>query len=129
MLIYDNYPVTLDFATIKTNLDIEPDTELIRLSHLIVYDFLIYPTYNEDIKNRIIERYRTKLEKPLLKALLAQYEYLVQNRGNIGNWSGLLRLGQSIETIENQEILTKIVSPMVVNILKGAPIDLLYAGG
>lgn len=129
--IYD-YPVELTKEDVKNMLkvNITDDVEEVFIAaHVYVYDFLIYPTFNEDIKRRIIEKYRSVLEKPLKKALLAQFDYLYRN-GDVGNWNGFLQSdGNSVDSKERQDILAKMIAPRVVNILKSAPIDLLYAGG
>ena len=129
--IYD-YPVEITKVDVKNLLGIDvtgEKEEVLIGAHVYIYDVLIYPTFNEDIKRRIIERYRTELEKPLKKALLAQFDYMHRN-GDVGNWNGFLQSdGNSVDSKEQQDILTKMIAPRVVNILKGAPIDLLYAGG
>ena len=129
--IYD-YPVEITEVDVKNLLGIDvtdEKKEVLIGAHVYIYDVLIYPTFNEDIKRRIIERYRTELEKPLKKALLAQFDYMHRN-GDVGNWNGFLQSdGNSVDSKEQQDILTKMIAPRVVNILKGAPIDLLYAGG
>lgn len=135
MLTINNFPL-YDYPIMLTKEDIENYTgikdigqQVINLAHEIIYDFLIYPTYNEDIKNRIITRYLDEVEKPLRKALLAQVSYIYDNGGDIGSWNGLMRNNAGETTVEQQEILTKIICPKAINILKGATIDLLYCGG
>ena len=129
--IYE-YPVELSRIDVKNALgiDVTDETEEVLIgAHIYIYDVIIYPTFNEDIKNRIIEKYRAQLEKPLKKALLAQFDYMYRN-GDVGNWNGFLQSdGNSVDSKEQQDILTKMIAPRVINILKGAPIDLLYAGG
>lgn len=129
--IYD-YPVEITRLDIKNllGIDVTDETEEVLFgAHVYIYDVLIYPTFNENIKRRIIEKYRDILEKPLKKALLAQFGYMYRN-GDVGNWNGFLQSdGNSVDSKEQQDILTKMIAPRVINILKGAPIDLLYAGG
>ncbi len=129
--IYE-YPVELTEEEVKDILNIDITTEIKKTlisAHSYVFDVLIYPTFNEDIKRRIIEKYRTQLERPIKKALFAQFEYMY-NFGDVGSWNGMLQGdGNSVDSKEQQEILTKMFAPKVINILKGAPIDILYAGG
>lgn len=129
--IYE-YPVELTKVDVKNMLGIDITDKIFEVlvgAHVYVYDVLIYPTFNADIKNRIIEKYREQLEKPLKKALLAQFDFMYKN-GDVGNWNGFLQGdGNTVDSKEQQEILTKMIAPRVINILKGAPIDLLYAGG
>lgn len=126
--LYD-YPIMVTKEETSNYLQIDVSKELINNAHEIIYDFLIYPTYNEDIKNRIINKYKAELEKPLKKAILSQITYLYDNSGDIATWNGLMRNQGGDTTIEQQEILTKIICPKVINILKGATVDLLYCGG
>lgn len=129
--IYE-YPVELTKEDVKNMLGIDVTDKIFEVlvgAHVYIYDVLIYPTFNADIKNRIIEKYRAQLEKPLKKALLAQFDFMYKN-GDVGNWNGFLQGdGNTVDSKEQQEILTKMIAPRVINILKGAPIDLLYAGG
>lgn len=129
--IYE-YPVELTKIDVKNILGIDVTDKIFEVlvgAHIYIYDVLIYPTFNADIKNRIIEKYRVQLEKPLKKALLAQFDFMYKN-GDVGNWNGFLQGdGNTVDSKEQQEILTKMIAPRVINILKGAPIDLLYAGG
>ncbi len=129
--IYD-YPIEITKVDVKNLLGIDVTDEIFEVligAHIYIYDVLIYPTFNEDIKRRIIDKHREVLEKPLKKALLTQFDYMYRN-GDVGNWNGFLQSdGNSVDSKEQQEILTKMIAPRVVNILKGAPIDLLYAGG
>lgn len=126
--LYD-YPIMVSKEETSNYLQIDVSKELINNAHEIIYDFLIYPTYNEDIKNRIINKYKAELEKPLKKAILSQITYLYDNSGDIATWNGLMRNQGGDTTIEQQEILTKIICPKAINILKGATVDLLYCGG
>ena len=125
-------PVELTKEDVKNALgvDVTDDVDSAFVAaHVYVYDILIYPTFNQDIKCRIINKYRSQLEKPLKKALLAQFEYLYRH-GDAGSWNGFLQGdGNSVDAKDQQEILTKMIAPRVINILKGAPVDLLYAGG
>lgn len=129
--LYD-YPVMLTEAEAENNSGIavtDDNREALIAAHSYIYDFLIYPTFNADIKNRIINKYRAELEKPIKRAILAQFVYL-ETQGDVGEWNGMqLSDGNAVDSKEQQEILTKVLSPKVINILKGAPIDILYAGG
>lgn len=126
------YPVEITKIDVKNllGIDVTDDSyDVLIAAHVYIYDVLIYPTFNGDIKRRIIEKYKQDLQTPLKKALLAQFEYLYRN-GDVGNWNGFLQSdGNSVDSKEQQEILTNMIAPRVVNILKGAPIDLLYSGG
>ena len=129
--LYKDYPVMITAEEVQNYLNIDiaefKNSELLNDAHKHIYDFLIYPTYNGDIKERIIKKYSDVLEKPLKRALLAQIKYLVEN-GNIGEWNGLIESSSSIGNKEIQDLLTRIIAPEVINILKGAVIDLLYSG-
>lgn len=134
--IYDDYPVMITEADVTNNIDkgfsavSDFDRQrILRDAHSYVYDFLIYPTYNADIKNKIIEKYAAVLEKPLKRALLEQAAYLIENRGDVGRWNGVLSSGATADNKDVQTLLTKAICPKVINILMGAPINLLYAGG
>lgn len=132
MLDLYRYPVMLTAEDIENYLHAAVsvrDRELLDDVHSIVYDYLIYPTFNADVKNRIIEKYRAELEKPLKRALLAQYKYLCANGGNLAEWNGLAGGGMSTDSKEAQDILTKVLAPQVINILLGASVNILYAGG
>lgn len=128
--IYE-YPIELTKEDVQNVLKIKVNDDVMQTlisAHISIYDFLIYPTFNEDIKNRIIEKYKTQLERPIKKALLAQFEYMY-SQGDVGSWNGLLQGdGNTVDSKEQQEILTKIIAPRVVNILLGASINILYAG-
>lgn len=129
MLNLFDYPIMLSNEEIDNVLNGTADKEMLADAHRIIYDVLIYPTFNQDIKDRIIVKYSDVLSKSIKRAIFAQYNYLVTNGGDVSTWSGLLRDGQTIQNIESQEILTKIICHQAVNILRGAPIDILYAGG
>ena len=59
--------------------------------HSHIYDFLIHNTGRADIKDRIIEQYRSELEKPIKRALILQGKYLLENN-NIGLWNDIALL-------------------------------------
>lgn len=72
--IYD-YPIEITKVDVKNLLGIDVTDEIFEVligAHIYIYDVLIYPTFNEDIKRRIIDKHREVLEKPLKKALLTQ---------------------------------------------------------
>jgi hypothetical protein len=129
--LFNDYPVMITAEEVQNYLNIDiaefKNSELLNDAHKHIYDFLIYPTFNADIKERIIKQYKNDLEKPLKKALLSQIKYLSEN-GNIGEWNGIIESSSSVGTKDSQELLTKIIAPEVINILKGAKIDLLYSG-
>lgn len=130
MLELLDYPIVLskeNFMNLSGEKTVE--SSVLNMAHEIIYDFLIYPTFNEDIKNRIIERYKDKLEKPILKALYQQSLYLLTNGGDISKWNGIINNGGTVDKTEVQEIATKTICIQAINILMGAPINILYSGG
>ncbi|MEG2541356.1 MAG: hypothetical protein RSB59_06290 [Clostridia bacterium] len=126
------YPVEVNDVDIQnyTGIEITDDNRQTLIdAHCYIYDVLIYPTFNADIKNRIIEKYKAQLEKPIKRAIVEQFKYMYV-QGDIGAWNGTLQGdSNSVDSKEQQEILTKMLAPKVINILKGAAVDILYAGG
>lgn len=95
--------------------------------HKQIYHFLIYSTGSEDIKNAIITKYITRLEKPLKIALLTQAQYLLSN-GNIELFNGVIKSVSGTEFKETADVISKIIAPSVINILIGTKPNILYAG-
>lgn len=102
---------------------------LLNRAHSHIYDFLIYTTGRADIKDRIINAYKDRLEKPIKRALVLQVGYLLEN-GAIGDWNGLIATAESGADLKStQEIVQKILSPEVINVLGATQPNILYAGG
>jgi len=137
---YSDYPVMIDEKEIQNHIGIDISAKLKGQSttkiqnfldtvHSAVYDYLIYPTGPRELKDAIIENFRVELEKPLKRALLSQARYLISNQTNIALWNGMVKTVSGVEAKDIQDIMTKIVSPDVYNILFAATPNLLYAGG
>lgn len=104
-------------------------SEFIDTVHMLIYDCLIYACGSKRIKNRIIERYRDDLEKPLKRALLAQGISLIEN-GDISEWNGATLLaGGQADVKDSALIRQKIVCPKAIRILQSTSPDILYFGG
>ena len=102
---------------------------LLNRAHSHIYDFLIYSTGCSDIKDRIINAYRDRLEKPIKRALIMQVGYLLEN-GAIGDWNGLIATAESGADLKStQELVQKILSPEIINLLGSTQPNILYAGG
>lgn len=102
---------------------------LLNRAHSHIYDFLIYSTGRADIKDRIINAYKDRLEKPIKRALVLQVGYLLEN-GAIGDWNGVIATAESGADLKStQEIVQKILSPEVINVLGATQPNILYAGG
>ena len=137
MELYD-YPVmlTAEEYTHATGVDLTAEVEnaaqvkrLLNRAHSHIYDFLIYSTGRSDIKDRIINAYKDRLEKPIKRALVLQVGYLLEN-GAIGDWNGLIATTESGADLKStQELVQKILSPEVINILGATQPNILYAGG
>lgn len=137
MELYD-YPVmlTAEEYTNATGVDLAAEVNdkgqvkrLLNRAHSHIYDFLIYSTGRSDIKDRIINAYKDRLEKPIKRALVLQVGYLLEN-GAIGDWNGLIATAESGADLKStQELVQKILSPEVINILGATQPNILYAGG
>lgn len=137
MELYD-YPVMLteEEYTNATGVDLKAELgkaaqvkRLFNRAHSHIYDFLIYSTGRSDIKDRIINAYKDRLEKPIKRALILQVGYLFEN-GAIGDWNGLIATTESGADLKStQELVQKILSPEVINVLGATQPNILYAGG
>lgn len=137
MELYD-YPVMLteeeytNATGVNLTAELKIATQVKRLlnrAHSHIYDFLIYSTGRADIKDRIINAYKDRLEKPIKRALVLQVGYLLEN-GAIGDWNGLIATTESGADLKStQEIVQKIISPEVINVLGATQPNILYAGG
>jgi hypothetical protein len=97
--------------------------------HSHIYDFLIHNTGRADIKDRIIEQYRSELEKPIKRALILQGKYLLENN-NIGLWNGTIATVEGgVDIKDTQDIVQKILCVEAINLLAGTQPNILYAGG
>lgn len=138
--LYD-YPVTVDSADFSRNLGINLENKLkgdgervmlvqnfLNSIHQQIYDFLVYSTGRKIYKDRILEKYREQLEKPMKRALLAQGKYVILNN-DIGMWNGCIDTYNGVEVKDVQDIIEKIICPEVYNILNATVPCILYAGG
>lgn len=123
---YTGYDLLQDIENAETRSVLQ---EFIDSVHAHLYDGLIYACgASREIKNRIIEKYRDKLEKPIRRALLIQGVYMLEN-GDISEWNGAMLLsGGQTDVKDSALIQQKIICPKAVSALKSAQPDILYAG-
>lgn len=141
MEFYDDYPITLTEEELRNNTGInlasklKGDDEKIKINnflnsvHSAVYDYLIYTTGDRLMKDRIINKYKEQLEKPIKRALLCQARYLISNQTNIAMWNGVVKTVNGIDVKSVSEILTRIIAPEVYNLLGATVPNILYSGG
>ena len=105
----------------------EKITQFLDTVHQHVYDFLIFSTGDRRWKIRIIEKYKTEVEKTLKMALLVQAAYLLNN-GNIEMFNGVIKTVSGVDIKDNTQINEKIIAPSIVNMLASTKPNLLFAG-
>lgn len=136
--LYDDLPITVTSEEVELFLGIDLLVEIkgpsnlkvqsfLDTVHKHIYYFLIYNTGNADIKNKIISKYKTRLNKFLKIALLTQAQYLLSN-GNIELFNGVVKTVNGVDFKETADIISKIISPSVINILMSTKPNVLYAG-
>ncbi len=136
--LYSDYPVLVNSEDFSKYLGIELGDEIVgttntRVSafldtiHRHIYDFLIYNIGEKDLKDRLIEKYRERLEKSLKKALLTQGQYLLQN-DNIELFNGVIKTVNGVDYKETSDTVAKVICPTVINILGGSSPNILFAG-
>lgn len=98
------------------------------LVHSSVYDGCIYATGMADIKDRIINKFKSDCEIPIKRALVTQAAY-INSQGHIGTESGITITADGQKAVvPKNELRSKNVAIGVVDILKACKIPLLYAG-
>lgn len=136
------YPVTVTDVDFKNNTayDLHRDLENVEKNanavvreflntvHMQIYDGLIYQFGTQSVKKRIIDKYKSELEKPIKKALIAQGVYLIEN-GDPATWSGITMNSNGVADVKDtRTVLEKMLCPRAVDILKTAQPNLLYGG-
>lgn len=136
--LYEDMPVKITDEDCKKlrGLDLDKEiegnskekiTQFLDTVHSHIYDFLIFTTGDRRWKIKIIEKYKTEVEKPLKMALLVQASYLISN-GNIEMWNGIVKTVNGVDIKENIQFNEKIIAPSVINILSSCKPNLLFAG-
>lgn len=136
--LYEDMPVKITDEDCKKlrGLDLDKEiegnskekiTQFLDTVHSHIYDFLIFTTGDRHWKTKIIEKYKTEVEKPLKTALLVQASYLISN-GNIEMWNGIVKTVNGVDIKENIQFNEKIIAPSVINILSSCKPNLLFAG-
>jgi hypothetical protein len=136
--LYEDMPVKITDEDCKKlrGLDLDKEiegnskekiTQFLDTVHSHIYDFLIFTTGDRRWKTKIIEKYKTEVEKPLKTALLVQASYLISN-GNIEMWNGIVKTVNGVDIKENIQFNEKIIAPSVINILSSCKPNLLFAG-
>lgn len=137
-IFYEDLPVLIDsydvkkFAGIDLSSELDGDsnekiTQFLDTVHEQIYYFLIFTTGDKELKLKIINKYRERLEKPIKIALLTQAKYLINN-GNIELFNGLVKTVNGLDVKESADVIEKVLAPTVINILGGTKPNILYAG-
>lgn len=137
-ILYDDLPVTINSEDCKTygglDLDVEIEgqtnekvSNFLDTVHSHIFDFLIYSTGDRRIKNAIIEKYRSELEKPIKRALITQAKYLI-NSGNIELFNGVIKTVNGVDVKATADIIEKVLAPTIINILGSTKPNILFAG-
>lgn len=133
---YYNYPVTLndeEFANatginLKNELGCEQDIEArdwLNAAHENVYN-RIYRVGGKTLKDRIINDYIDYLSKPIKRCLIAQLKYMLNANGDYGVVDGSnVNADGTLNVVEKERVIPKILAPKVVEILKSARPNLL----
>lgn len=133
--LYD-YPVTLNSEEFKkaTGIDLknelgcEQDIEVrdwLNAAHENVYN-RIYRVGGKTLKDRIINDYIDYLSKPIKRCLVAQLKYMLNANGDYGVVDGSnVNADGSLNVVEKERVIPKILAPKVVEILKSARPNLL----
>lgn len=137
-IFYEDLPVLIDsydvkkFAGVDLSTELDGDsnekiTQFLDTVHEQIYYFLIFTTGDKELKLKIINKYRERLEKPIKIALLTQAKYLINN-GNIELFNGLVKTVNGLDVKESADVIEKVLAPTVINILGGTKPNILYAG-
>lgn len=133
--LYD-YPVTLNSEefenatgiVLKNELGCEQDIEVrdwLNAAHENVYN-RIYRVGGKTLKDRIINDYIDYLSKPIKRCLVAQLKYMLNANGDYGVVDGSnVNADGSLNVVEKERVIPKILAPKVVEILKSARPNLL----
>ena len=133
--LYD-YPVTLNSdefenatgIVLKNELGCEQDIEVrdwLNAAHENVYN-RIYRVGGKTLKDRIINDYIDYLSKPIKRCLVAQLKYMLNANGDYGVVDGSnVNADGSLNVVEKERVMPKILAPKVVEILKSARPNLL----
>lgn len=133
--LYD-YPVTLNSEefenatgiVLKNELGCEQDIEVrdwLNAAHENVYN-RIYRVGGKTLKDRIINDYIDYLSKPIKRCLVAQLKYMLNANGDYGVVDGSnVNADGSLNVVEKERVVPKILAPKVVEILKSARPNLL----
>ena len=130
------YPVMITAEDIKNECGFDLVEEygasnvphFLALVHSSVYDGCIYATGMSDIKDRIINKFKSDCEIPIKRALVTQAAY-INSQGHIGTESGITITADGQKAVVNKfELRSKNVALGALDILKACKIPLLYAG-
>ena len=133
--LYD-YPVTLNSdefekttgVNLKNELGCEQDIEVrdwLNAAHENVYN-RIYKVGGKTLKDRIIVDYIDYLSKPIKRCLVAQLKYMLNANGDYGVVDGSnVNADGTLNVVEKERVIPKILAPKVVEILKSARPNLL----
>ena len=133
--LYD-YPVTLNSdefekttgINLKNELGCEQDIEVrdwLNAAHENVYN-RIYKVGGKTLKDRIIIDYIDYLQKPIKRCLIAQLKYMLNANGDYGVVDGSnVNADGTLNVVEKERVIPKILAPKVVEILKSARPNLL----
>lgn len=96
--------------------------------HATVYDGGIYATGDRNIKDRIIETYRDKVENAIKRALVLQAAYM-HDEGNVGTASGItISADGQKAVVSKNELRSKTICIAAMDALRACSVPLLYAG-
>lgn len=102
--------------------------DLLATAHEYVYR-LIYGTGKRSVRNRIIEKYREQVERPVKYALCKMAAYLLEN-GDAGNFNGVREStdGTSASITPKEQITKNAIPDSVIVMLAITEPRLIYFG-
>lgn len=136
-ILYEDVPVKVTSEDIESltgivlNNELEGESEtkvtaFLDTLHSIIYDYLLYVVRPKSITNSLITN--KGLENDVKKMLIAQAKYLLENK-DIELFDGLIvKTAQTTENFDIQEVISKIVAPIVLQIGISTEPMLLYVG-
>lgn len=135
--IFDDYPVKITPEELKNerNIDIvkEYPEEYEQRSfmsdvHSSIYEGAIYATGDKDIKDRIINAHKDKVENAIKRALILQAAYM-HDEGSAGTSSGVTITADGQRAlIGKADLRSKNICIAALDALKACSCPILYAG-
>ena len=130
------YPVMITVAELKNERDLDitkeysvyERTAFMADVHSAIYEGAIYATGDKDIKDRIINTHKTKMETAIKRALILQATSM-HDEGNVGTSSGITATADGQKSgVGKMELRSKRVCLAAFDALKACPYSILYAG-